>query len=121
MTDLPLAVMVTGAPGSGKSTLAELLARELDLPLLARDGLVHGVWRTRQQGVELGPYGYEMLYRTMELWADLGVSFVADAVLYRGVSEDEIARRLRPAASVVQIHCRSRVARRSVSPSGSSG
>jgi predicted kinase len=34
---LPLFVAVSGAPGSGKSSVAEPLARELGLPLVAKD------------------------------------------------------------------------------------
>jgi predicted kinase len=33
----PLFVLVSGPPASGKSTLAPLLARELGLPLVAKD------------------------------------------------------------------------------------
>jgi len=33
----PLFVVVSGPPASGKSTLAPMLARELDLPLIAKD------------------------------------------------------------------------------------
>lgn len=53
-------VLVAGPPGSGKSTLASPLARELSLPLLAKDAIkdalieVLGVPATVQDSRELG-------------------------------------------------------------------
>jgi chloramphenicol 3-O-phosphotransferase len=104
----PLAVLVGGAPGTGKTTLAGLLADALDVPVVHKDRLVHGTWRTLERALNLGVSGVELFYRTMELWADLGVSFVADQTFYRGVSEPDIERRLSGRAVVVQVHCASR-------------
>ena len=67
---LPLAVLVSGAPGSGKTTLAASLGVGLDLPVLHKDQLVHGIWRTRDRALDLGAAGVEPFYRTMELWAE---------------------------------------------------
>ncbi len=103
----PLAVLVSGAPGSGKSTLAHDLAIGLDVPVLHKDRLVHGVWRTGARAFELGEAGVEPFYRTMELWLELGVSFVAEQTFYRGVSEPDVARRLAPRSVAVNVHCRS--------------
>jgi len=103
----PLAVLVSGAPGSGKSTLADALALGLDVPVLHKDRLVHGIWRTRDRATELGARGVEPFYRTMELWLELGVSFVAEQTFYRGVSEPDVARRLAARAVLVNVHCRS--------------
>ncbi len=103
----PLAVLVSGAPGSGKSTLAHGLANGLDLPVLPKDRLVHGIWRTRARAFELGEPGIEPFYRTMELWLELGVSFVAEQTFYRGVSEPDVARRLAPRSVLVNVHCQS--------------
>lgn len=53
-------VLVAGPPGSGKSTLARPLARELSLPLLAKDAIkdaligVLGLPVTVEQSRELG-------------------------------------------------------------------
>jgi hypothetical protein len=104
---LPLAVLVGGAPGSGKTTLADRLGAALDLPVLHKDLLVHGRWRTLDRATELGVGGVELFYRSMELWLELGVSFVAEQSFYRGVSEPDVKSRLAPHATVVQVHCRS--------------
>jgi hypothetical protein len=104
---LPLAVLVSGAPGAGKSTLADVLAVGLDLPVVHKDQLVHGMWRTLGQALELGAPGVEPFYGTMELWASLGVSFIAEQTFYRGVSEPDVARRLAPHCVLVNVHCRS--------------
>lgn len=103
----PLVVLVSGAPGSGKSTLAQALAESLDVPVLHKDRLVHGMWRTRGRATELGESGVEPFYRAMELWLELGVSFVADHTFYRGVSEPDVARRIAPLSVLVNVHCRS--------------
>lgn len=103
----PLAVLVGGAPGSGKTTLADALGRSLDLPVLHKDHLVHGRWRTLDRATELGVGGVELFYRSMELWLDLGVSFVADQTFFRGVSEPDVKARLAPHGTVLQVHCRS--------------
>ena len=103
----PLAVLVSGAPGAGKSTLADALAVGLDLPVVHKDQLVHGTWRTRGRALALGAPGVEPFYETMELWASLGVSFVAEQTFYRGVSEPDVALRLAPRCVLVNVHCRS--------------
>ena len=104
----PLSVLVSGAPGAGKSTLATALGGALDIPVLHKDQLVHGMWRTRGRAMNLGAPGVEPFFRTMELWSQLGVSFVAEQTFYRGVSEPDVARRLAPRCFLVNVHCRSR-------------
>jgi hypothetical protein len=104
----PLAVLVSGAPGSGKSTLARALATGLDVPVLHKDGLVHGIWRTRDRAMELGEPGVEPFDTTMELWLELGVSFVAEQTFSRGVREPDVAGRLAPRSVLVNVPCRSR-------------
>ena len=104
---LPLAIVVGGAPGSGKSVLTDALADVLDLPALHKDQLVHGRWRTLDQGLDLGESGVEPFFRSMELWADCGVSFVAEQTFYPGRSEPDVARRLAPRCRLIHVHCRS--------------
>jgi chloramphenicol 3-O-phosphotransferase len=103
----PLAVLVGGAPGSGKTTIAEVLAAGLDLPALHKDRLVHGRWRTLDRATELGESGVEPFFRSMELWIEAGISFVAEQTFYPEVSESDVARRLAPRSTLVNVHCRS--------------
>ncbi len=44
----------------------------------------------------------------MELWAELGISFVAEQTFYRGVSEPDVTRRVAPRCVLVNVHCHSR-------------
>ena len=104
---LPLVVLVNGAPGSGKTTLADVLAPALNLPVLHNDALCHGIWRTRERAMELGPSSVEPFYRSMGLWLESGISFVAERTFFPGVSEPDVAGRLRPFATLVHVHCRS--------------
>jgi len=103
----PLGVLVGGAPGSGKTTLADALSLVLDLPVLHKDQLVHGRWRTLDQAMDLGPSGIEPFFASMELWARAGISFVAEQTFYPGVSESDVIARLGPLCTVIQVHCRS--------------
>ena len=75
--------------------------------MLHKDQLVHGIWRTRDRLLELGATAVEPFFRTMELWLELGVSFVAEQTFYRGVSEPDVARRLAPHGVIVNVHCTS--------------
>ena len=101
----PLAVLVGGAPGSGKTTLAASLAVGLDLPVLHKDRLVHGRCRTLDRATELGESGVEPFFRSRELWK-AGISF-AEQTYYPGVSESDVAIRLAPRSTLVNVHCRS--------------
>jgi hypothetical protein len=103
----PLAILVGGAPGSGKTTLADALAVGLDLPVLHKDRLVHGRWRTLDRATELGESQIEPFFRSMELWIETGISFVAEQTFYPEVSESDVATRFAPWSSLVNVHCRS--------------
>jgi hypothetical protein len=87
--------------------LTEALADALDLPALHKDQLVHGRWRTLDRALDLGESGVELFFRSMELWADCGVSFVAEQTFYPGLSEEDVARRLGPRCLPIHVHCRS--------------
>lgn len=83
------------------------MAVGLDLPVLHKDRLVHGRWRTLNRAAELGAAGVEPFFRTMELWIDAGISFVAEQTFYPEVSESDVAKRLGPWSTLVNVHCRS--------------
>lgn len=100
-------MLVGGAPGSGKTMLATALGLALDLPVLHKDELVHGRWRTLGRGTNLGEAGVEPFFQSMELWATAGISFVAEQTFYPQVSERDVQERLAPLSYLVQVHCRS--------------
>jgi len=85
--------------------LADALGVSLDLPVLHKDQLVHGRWRTLDRATELGESGVRPFLESMELWARAGVSFVAEQTFYPRISERDVSEHLVPMASVVQVHC----------------
>jgi hypothetical protein len=87
--------------------LAEALAIGLDLPVLHKDRLVHGRWRTLDRATELGSSGVEPFFRTMELWIEAGINFIAEQTFYPEVSEADVATRLAPRSTLINVHCRS--------------
>ena len=99
----PLGVLVGGAPGSGKTTLADALAVGLDLPVLHKDQLVHGRWRTLDRAMDLGEPGVQPFFRSMELWIEAGISFVAEQTFFPNVSESDVGRRLAPRSNLVNV------------------
>jgi predicted kinase len=102
---------MSGVPGSGKSTLARLLGDELGLPVLHRDRLREGFWRTAGERMwDRGEEVWAAFYATIDAWLAWGVSFVADATLYPGASEPEVARHVVAHARTVNIHTRTPLA-----------
>ena len=104
----PLAVLVGGAPGSGKTTLSEALGVGLDLPVLHKDRLVHGRWRTLETATRLGESGVEQFYRSMEMWIEMGISLVVDFTYFPVIGESDVVRRLAPHSTLINVHCSSR-------------
>ena len=105
----PLLVIVGGPPAAGKSTLAAQLARELRLPLLARDTLKECLMDSlgspsRARSRELGAASYAMLFLVLDLVLDAGVDAILESNFSRGRSEielrDPVAR-----SRAVQLHC----------------
>ena len=99
----PVIVYVSGAPGSGKTTLARLLADQLYIPSISSD-LVHGgvaflkPEHNRKQTLN------DVFVPIMINMAQRGISFIVDQVLQKGVSEADIIDRLRPYATIINIH-----------------
>ena len=102
---LPLLVVVTGAPGSGKTTVAEGLARELVLPLLAKDDIKEPLFDTlgagdRAWSRRLGAATYEVLYALARRLLESGASCIVESNF-----SDAAALRSLPPARVVQVFC----------------
>jgi predicted kinase len=103
--DLPLLIVVTGAPGSGKSMVAQALASELALPLLAKDDVKEALFNAlgtgdREQSRMLGRATYEVLVAVTRRLLGSGVS----CILESNFTHADLLRSL-PPARIVQIFC----------------
>jgi gluconate kinase len=99
----PVIVYVSGAPGSGKTTLAEQLSQHLYIPHVASD-LIHGGIAFLQPEHDRKQTLHDIFVPTMIDMAQKGISFVADHVLQKGISEIDIIDKLRPHASIIYVH-----------------
>jgi len=77
-------IIFSGLPGTGKSTLAESLARQLSIPVFARDWLeavlLQNDLQTTSSDRSLGYVGYELLTTLAERQLMLGQSVILDSV-----------------------------------------
>lgn len=103
----PTIIYVSGAPGAGKSTLAKALSEQLYVPHVSSD-LVHG-------GIALTDPNHDRLETLHNVFvpamidlAKRGISFTADHVLQKGISETDIIEKLRPHANIIYVHVESK-------------
>jgi predicted kinase len=107
--EVPRLVIVTGPPASGKSALAEDLARELTLPLLAKDDVKLALYRSlgapdQAASGRMGEAAFEILFSLAERLLEAGVGLVVDGNFVRGQSEAALAPLVARSAAV-QLHC----------------
>jgi len=77
-------ILITGHPATGKTTLARLLAEELGLPLLHRDGMKETLadtlgWSDDEWSLKLGAATWELLYHLVETLLRANVSQVVES------------------------------------------
>lgn len=99
----PIIVYVSGAPGSGKTTLAKLLSEQLYLPHVSSD-LIHGGVAFTQPDHDRKQTLLNVFVPTIIDIAQRGISIVVDQVLQKGASEAHIIDKLRPHATIINIH-----------------
>ena len=77
-------IVLTGLPGTGKSTIAEAVARELKIPVFAKDWLEatlrRSEFRTGDETKNLGFAAYELLTMLAERQLMLNQSVILDSV-----------------------------------------
>ena len=77
-------ILFSGLPGTGKSTMAEAVARDLGIPVFAKDWLEATLVRSElkpvNEGKSLGFAGYELLTTLAERQLMLGQSVILDSV-----------------------------------------
>ena len=77
-------IVFTGLPGTGKSSIAEAVARELGIPVFAKDWLEATLIRCElkpaEDGPPLGSAGYQLLTTLAERQLRLGQSVILDSV-----------------------------------------
>ncbi|HEX2220913.1 MAG TPA: AAA family ATPase [Candidatus Limnocylindria bacterium] len=111
----PLLVIVSGAPAAGKTTVATRLARDLRVPLLAKDELKEalgdalGAPRDVAASQRLGRAAYAALFATARRILESGIGLVLESNFRRGGSEAELAP-LVAAADARLVHCTARPA-----------
>ena len=106
--DPPLLVLVTGPPGVGKTTVAAPLARELGLPLIARDELKETLYEELGTGDvdwtrRLGSASFGLLRLLAVRLLEAGSGAVLEANFFRGLSERDFDGL--PPHRLVQVHC----------------
>ena len=104
----PLLVVVTGPPAAGKSTVATELARELRLPLLAKDGFKETLFDAlgtgdREWSRRLGRATFPLLLHAVARVLEAGGGAVLEANFTPGRAEAELAAL--PAHRRVQVWC----------------
>jgi predicted kinase len=104
---LPLLVVVTGMPSSGKTTVAEGLARDLRLPLVAKDEIkeclyeVFGAGDVSSSG-QIGAAAYALIFASARRMLSSGVSVVVEANFFHDQEPDFASL---PDHRLVQLHC----------------
>jgi ribose 5-phosphate isomerase A len=107
-----LLVIVSGPPGAGKTTLARRIAKELGLPLLARDDIKELLfdtlgWSDRQWSKKLGLASWKVLYHVLEELLKANQSLVVESNFRKELASEELSTlQGRYPLEVVQVVCK---------------
>jgi predicted kinase len=105
-------IVFSGLPGTGKSTLAEIVGKQLQVPVFAKDWLEATLLRNGLQPTlnekSLGYVGYELLTVLAERQLTLGQSVILDSVASTHAIRNtwkELATRYRADMRVIECVC----------------
>lgn len=99
----PVIIYVSGAPGSGKTTLARHISKQLNIHQISSD-LIHGGVAFTRPDHDRNSTIHDVFVPYMIETAKLGISFVVDHVLQKGLAKETIIGKLQEHANVVYIH-----------------
>ena len=90
-----LLIIVSGSPGAGKTTLARRIAKELGLPLFARDDIKELLfdtlgWSNRQWSRKLGLASWKVFYHVLEELLKVNQSFVVESNFRKELASKEL-------------------------------
>lgn len=103
MSAKPTIIYVSGAPGAGKTTLAKLLSEQLYVPCISSDLIHGGIALTNPNHNRRETLNSVFIPALIDL-AKRNLSFIADHVLQKGMSEVGIIGKLKPHAKLIYIH-----------------
>jgi predicted kinase len=104
---VPLLVVVTGMPSSGKTTVAEALARQLRLPLIAKDEIKESLYQSLGaddvgSSDRLGWAAYALIFALARAMLASGASVIVEANFFRDQASEFASL---PEHRLVQVHC----------------
>ncbi len=99
----PTIIYVSGAPGAGKTTLSKLLSEQLYVPHISSD-LVHGGIAITNPTHDRRETLHTVYIPLLIDLAKRNLTFIADHVLQKDLSETDVIDKLKPFAKITYIH-----------------